>query len=52
MGWASRYLGVLTVDFDEDGDLAHISGRPILLGGSASENPVEGDPAVKNEIKS
>lgn len=51
VGWASRYLGVLSVDFDEDGELAHISGRPILLGGKASDNPVEEDPVVKKEIE-
>lgn len=51
-GWASRYIGVVTVDFDEDGDLVHIEGKPILLGGEASDHPVPEYSPWKKEIAS
>lgn len=49
-GWASRYLGVLVVEFDEGGNLVHIEGKPVLLGGPASDHPVHEDPVWKEEV--
>lgn len=40
--WASRYLGVLDVDWDTEEGLLSASGAPLLLGGANSTNPVAG----------
>lgn len=50
-GWAGRYLGRLTVEFDDDGNLLSIDGAPILLGDEASSNPVPMDPEMKRQIE-
>ncbi|GMH40257.1 hypothetical protein BSKO_08161 [Bryopsis sp. KO-2023] len=49
--WASRYIGRLTVEFDSKGELVHIEGTPILLGGDASNNVVKEDPEWKAEVE-
>jgi 2',3'-cyclic-nucleotide 2'-phosphodiesterase (5'-nucleotidase family) len=41
-----RYLGVLDTVFSATGDLTAISGKPLLLGGADSSNPVASDNAT------
>eukprot|EP01025_Chloroclados_australasicus_P027571 TRINITY_DN27322_c0_g1_i4.p1 TRINITY_DN27322_c0_g1~~TRINITY_DN27322_c0_g1_i4.p1 ORF type:complete len:801 (-),score=68.51 TRINITY_DN27322_c0_g1_i4:1417-3606(-) len=40
-GWASRYIGKLTVEFNSQGDVVSAQGYPILLGGHKSSNNVQ-----------
>ena len=42
----SKYLGNLTVDFDDNGDLTSWSGNPILL-----DNSVAQDPTVLRQVQ-
>ena len=41
-----KYLGNLTVDFDDNGDLTSWSGNPILL-----DNSVAKDPTVLRQVE-
>lgn len=50
-GWASRYMGRVEVEFDDNGNLLSMHGAPILLGSDSSDNPVFEDPGFKQQIK-
>eukprot|EP00803_Ostreobium_quekettii_P004612 evm.model.scf_439.3 EVM.evm.TU.scf_439.3 scf_439:22723-27051(+) len=51
-GWASRYLGRLEVEFDDNGDLQSASGWPMLMGDWGSSNHVAPDPSIEEQIAS
>jgi len=50
-GWASRYMGRLEVEFNDDGDLISASGWPILLGDWSSSNHVPEDANFRQQIQ-
>lgn len=50
-GWGSRYIGSLTVSFDEMGNLVHAEGNTILLGGVGSENEVRMNGSLRSIIE-
>eukprot|EP01025_Chloroclados_australasicus_P040543 TRINITY_DN423_c0_g2_i1.p1 TRINITY_DN423_c0_g2~~TRINITY_DN423_c0_g2_i1.p1 ORF type:complete len:554 (+),score=59.23 TRINITY_DN423_c0_g2_i1:29-1690(+) len=47
VGWATRYIGRMTVEFDANGDLVGLEGEPILL-----DKNVQEDPELKTYVKS
>jgi len=49
-GWASRYIGRFSVEFDEDGEIVDYEGWPILLGGASSDHPVHENQEWKEEV--
>eukprot|EP01025_Chloroclados_australasicus_P038702 TRINITY_DN3994_c0_g3_i1.p1 TRINITY_DN3994_c0_g3~~TRINITY_DN3994_c0_g3_i1.p1 ORF type:complete len:952 (+),score=128.01 TRINITY_DN3994_c0_g3_i1:219-3074(+) len=51
-GWATRYLGKLTMEFDTSGNVLNAYGQPILLGGKKSENNVPEDYTMKQQFTS
>eukprot|EP01026_Neomeris_dumetosa_P064789 TRINITY_DN61927_c0_g1_i3.p1 TRINITY_DN61927_c0_g1~~TRINITY_DN61927_c0_g1_i3.p1 ORF type:complete len:293 (-),score=39.22 TRINITY_DN61927_c0_g1_i3:820-1698(-) len=50
-GWATRYIGKLTVEFDNRGEVVSAYGNTILLGGAKSENNVQEDNQMKKELE-
>lgn len=50
-GWASRYIGRLEVEFNDDGDLIAAHGWPILLGDWGSSNHVPADESIEKQIQ-
>eukprot|EP01026_Neomeris_dumetosa_P033320 TRINITY_DN2653_c0_g2_i2.p1 TRINITY_DN2653_c0_g2~~TRINITY_DN2653_c0_g2_i2.p1 ORF type:complete len:710 (-),score=61.51 TRINITY_DN2653_c0_g2_i2:1092-2912(-) len=50
-GWATRYLGKLSVEFDANGNLTNAYGFPILLGGVKSENNIAEDIEMKQALE-
>ena len=48
--YASRYMGSLMLCFDAKGWIFGYEGQPVLLGGSASANPVTPDPVILQTI--
>lgn len=48
--WAARYVGVLDIEVDEEGDLVSATGSPVLLGGAASSSPVAPDASLEEEF--
>eukprot|EP01025_Chloroclados_australasicus_P038703 TRINITY_DN3994_c1_g1_i1.p1 TRINITY_DN3994_c1_g1~~TRINITY_DN3994_c1_g1_i1.p1 ORF type:complete len:226 (-),score=39.50 TRINITY_DN3994_c1_g1_i1:647-1252(-) len=50
-GWATRYIGKIQIRFNSNGEVIAAQGKPILLGGSASENEVLEDQQFAQEIK-
>lgn len=45
-----RYVGSLSTVWDQTGALLNYSGSPVLLGGSATSNPVADDAAVAARV--
>lgn len=48
--WGSRYIGKAVLELNSKGNIIKVEGRPVLLGGLNSENPVSEDPAMKAEV--
>lgn len=51
-GWGGRYIGMAHVHFNNDGQLVSFWGRPYLLGGAGSDNPVTPDRSMDKDIQS
>eukprot|EP01025_Chloroclados_australasicus_P012231 TRINITY_DN155_c5_g1_i1.p1 TRINITY_DN155_c5_g1~~TRINITY_DN155_c5_g1_i1.p1 ORF type:complete len:529 (-),score=58.47 TRINITY_DN155_c5_g1_i1:76-1662(-) len=46
----SRYMCIMEAEFDSQGNLINLQGNTILLGGYQSDNNVQGDADVWNEV--
>lgn len=49
-GWGGRYIGMAQVEFDDENRLTSFWGRPYLLGGAGSDNPVSPDQPMDKDI--
>ena len=45
-----RYMGKLQVYFDANNKIQRLEGNPVLLGGPNSDNPVQEDQSIKDEV--